>query len=294
MRIAVTGATGFVGRHTVRQLLQDGHTLSAIVHRRPAPASFDDSVHIKEGTVDEVDSLIAAFDGIDCVVHLVGIIAETKTKTFEKTVAAGTRNVVAACTKAGVRRIVYISAIGAAPDAPTKYHRTKHSAEMAVRDSGLEHVILRPSLIYGQGDGFVSMLEKMIRLSPFTPIPGSGRFKLQPVFIADLTKVISCAVTKAALKGETVVVAGPEQLEYVQILEYVKTALNKKRPNLHVPMAVMRILAASGEAVLKPAPLTRDQLLMMSMGNVGDITKMRQLCGVEPISMPSGLSKYLR
>ena len=294
MKIAVTGATGFVGRNTVKQLRDDRHEVTALVHSQPVPGSFDDAVILKKGSVDDVASLAKAFEGIECVVHLVGIIAETKTKTFDKTVVQGTRNVVEACRKVGVKRIVYVSAIGAAPDAPTKYHRSKHSAETSIGESGLEFVVLRPSLIYGSGDRFVSMLEKMIRMSPIIPIPGSGRFKLQPVYIDDLTRVISCAAATDALRGETVVVAGPDQLEYLQILAYVKSALGKRRMNLHIPMAVMRILAACGEAILRPAPLTRDQLLMMSMGNVGDTAKMRQICRVEPMKLQDGLSKYLR
>jgi NADH dehydrogenase len=294
VRIAVTGATGFIGRHTVKQLLADNHEVIAVVHHRPDPEYFDGSVAVREGEVESIESLTDAFDGVDCVVHLVGIIAETKTKTFESTVAQGTRHVVAACQKAGVKRIIYISAIGTSPEAPTKYHRTKAEAETAVKTSGLEFVILRSSLVYGPGDGFVSMLEKMIRLSPITPIPGSGRFKLQPVFVNDLTRVIACAAENTAVANDTLVVAGPDELEYLQILDLVKKTLKKKRLNFHIPIAVMKFLATIAEAVLSPAPITRDQLLMMSMGNVGDIGKMRKLCRVDPISMERGLSTYLR
>ncbi len=294
MRIAVTGATGFIGRHTVQQLLEDKHEVIAVAHNRPATGIFPNSVAVKQASVEDTDSLTQAFENVEGIIHLVGIIAETRTKTFEKTVSQGTRNVAAAGQVAGVQRIVYNSAIGAAADAASKYHRTKFEAESAVISSGLEYVILRPSLVYGPGDGFVSLLEKMIRLSPLTPIPGTGRFKLQPIFVGDLVRVISCAATKRDVSNETVVVAGPDQLEYLEILDLVKKALEKKRLNFYVPMSVMKLLAIFAEALLKPAPITRDQLLMMSMGNVGDISRMRQLCGVEPITMQKGLFKYLR
>ena len=117
---------------------------------------------------------------------------------------------------------------------------------------------------------------------------------MQPIFIEDLTRVIACAATKPELADETLVVAGPDQLEYLQILDVVKEALRKKRLNFPVPMSVMKLLAIFAEAVFKPAPITRDQLAMLSIGNTGDISQMRQRCGVEPITMRNGLSKYLR
>ena len=293
MNVAVTGATGFVGRSTVQALLAAGHRVTAVVHRTPGGSQFDPSVVIVSGNVDDPKSLKAAFLNIDCVVHLVGIIAETRKLTFDKTVARGTAHVVDACREAGVKRIVYLSAMGTGPDAPSRYHQSKYRAEQAVISSGLEYVLLRPSVIYGRGDGFISMLTNMVKKMPIVPVVGDGRYRLQPVYIDDVTAAIVLACERAEAAGQTVDLGGPEKLEYVQILGILETVLNKRRPNLFLPLWLMRSSAALLELVLKPAPLTRDQLTMMQMGNTGDIGRMKTLFGIEPRSLKEGLQAYM-
>lgn len=293
MNVAVTGATGFVGRHTVQALQRAGHRVTAVVRRKAAELPLDAKVELAAGNVDDPKSLTAAFQEAECVVHLVGIIAETRSKTFAKTVARGTANVVDACRQAGVRRIVYLSAMGTGPDAPSKYHQAKYQAEQAVASFEQEHVILRPSVIFGPGDGFISMLVSMIQRAPVTPVIGDGRYRLQPIHIDDVTEAIveSCAMREAA--GQTVDLGGPEKLEYIEILDILKAVLNKRRPNLFLPVWLMRWSAALMELILKPAPLTRDQLTMMQMGNTGDISRMKELFGIEPRSLKEGLQAYM-
>jgi len=293
VNIAVTGATGFVGRHTVRALVRAGHRVTAVVRHQTAELPFDKAVMTAAGNVDDPKGLTAAFAEVDCVVHLVGIIAETRKLTFEKTVVRGTANVVDACRQARVGRLVYLSAMGTGAEAPSRYHQSKYAAEQAVVQSGLEYVILRPSVIFGPGDGFVSMLENMIRRSPVTPVIGDGRYRLQPIHIDDVTAAIvrSCEMVEAV--GETIDLGGPEKLEYIEILNILKSVLNKRRRNLFLPVWLMRFGAGLMETVIKPAPLTRDQLTMMQMGNTGDNGRMKKLFGIEPISLKEGLQAYM-
>lgn len=294
MNVAVTGGTGFVGRNLVNRLLAEGHRVTVVTHSAPGEGLFDGEVRMAGGSVDEAATLEAAFMGNEAVYHLVGIIAETRHKTFEKTVVTGTQNVVTACGRTGVRKLLYLSAMGTSENAPTKYHLTKHAAEQAVKKSGLDYVIYRPSVIYGHGDGFVSLLVRLIKRSPITPVIGDGRYRLQPVYIDDVVSALVQGLTIPGASGQVIEIGGPEELAYLEILHIIKRVLRKKRLSLHIPVSLIRPIVALVEKLLKPAPITRDQLQMMAMGNTGDITLMKQLFSINPVPFEEGLKKYLR
>ena len=294
MKTAVTGATGFVGRHLVDRLAGAGHEVTALVHRRSAAGMFEDAVTTAVGSVEEPGSLQDAFRGIQVVYHLVGIIAETRTKTFRSTVVGGTENVCAACEASGVKRIVYLSAMGTTSRARSKYHRSKYRAEQIVKSSSMDYLIVRSSIVYGPGDGFVSMLSNMIRNFPVVPVLGSGRYEFQPIFIDDLTAVLLRGLEGSESSRQTVDVGGPEALSYQKILDAIEGAVGRERPRLHIPFSLVKPMAGVLEMFLKPAPLTRDQIVMMRSGNTGDITRMQEIFGVKPISLVEGLGKYMR
>lgn len=294
MNVAVTGGTGFVGRNLVDRLGAEEHNVTVLTHQASGKGVLSDKVRFVPGSIDEVESLRAAFDGADAVYHLVGIIAETKTKTFEKTVVKGTANVVEACQKSGVKKLIYLSAMGTSADAPSRYHRTKYLAEQAVAASGLEYVIYRPSVIYGAGDGFVSMLVKMITSAPMTPVVGNGKYKLQPVYIDDVISAMVQGLTSDRAANQIVELGGPDELEYLEILSIIKKVLGKSRMNFHIPLWVMKKVASVLEKLIKPAPITRDQLAMMEMGNTGDISRMKEFFSIDPVPFEKGLRRYLR
>jgi uncharacterized protein YbjT (DUF2867 family) len=292
--IGLTGATGFVGRHLVKRLLVDGHKIRALVNRRSPDSAPESQVVAVTGSIKNNKSLLSAFEGAEVVCHLVGLIAETRTQTFEEIVAQGTANVVKACQESGVRRIIYISAIGTAADAASKYHKTKFDAEQAVISSDLEYVILRPSVIFGPGDGFITMLERLIRMSPVTPVIGSGRYELQPLFIDDLVEVIVQSMTSDIGLGRIIELGGPKKLEFLEILNIIKQVTGRRRLTLHLPLAFMKLVARLLETVMNPSPITTDQLLMLEAGNVVESSETIELFGVQPVALKDGLKRYMR
>ncbi|MGH8015676.1 MAG: SDR family oxidoreductase, partial [Candidatus Zixiibacteriota bacterium] len=161
MKVAITGGAGFVGRNLVFRLLKDNHEITVLTHRQAAENLFDNRVRPVNGSVNSVVEMMPAFQEARIVYHLVGIIAETRRNTFEKTVAEGTKNVVSACKEAGVNHIVYLSAMGTSEKAETAYHQTKYQAEQTVQNSGLDWTIFRASVIYGKNDGFLRMLSNV-------------------------------------------------------------------------------------------------------------------------------------
>ena len=293
MRVAVTGATGFVGRHLVERLLKDSHEVTIVANRRSGANLFSDRVKYTRASVHNAHDLQAAFSDCQAVLHLVGIIAETRKNTFETTVKQGTKNVISACQQNNIETIIYLSALGTTEDAQSKYFKTKWSAEQSVKNSGINWTIFRPSIIYGRSDGFLTMMSKIIKLSPFVPIFGDGKYRLQPVYIGDLVEAMAKSLTNKECRGEIIEIGGAEALEYVEIINSIKKALKKKRMNLFIPMAVIKPVAVLLEKILKPSPLTTDQLVMLEQGSVCDLSKMKRLFEIEPVGFDEGLKKVL-
>lgn len=291
MKIGITGATGFVGSHLLKKIIEQNHDVKILVHEKRNNSTRVQNVELCYGSVDDLKSLESFCDNLDVLYHLVGIIAETKTKTFDKTVAQGTKNIVKVAIEKNLKKIVYLSALGASEHALSKYHQTKFIAEQAVIGSQIEYVIFRPSILYGQGDGFISMLDKLIQYSPFVPVIGSGKYRMQPLYIDDLVAMM----TKVEhVKNEIIEVGGPEKLEYLQILDLLKKVLGKKRLNFFLPTMFMKFVASLLERIVKPAPITRDQLIMMELGSTCDTLKMHKLFSIDPVSLEDGLQKYMR
>ncbi len=294
MKIAITGASGFVGSYLVTSLLNQNHKLNLLTHKKEPSFNQDKNINIFTGDIHNQDSLQNFLKDVDVVYHLVGIIAETGTLTFKKTVIQGTKNLVVACQKNDVKKIIYLSALGTEKNAPSQYHQSKWQAEEAVRKSGIDYVILRPSVIYGQGDGFVSMVKKLIIKLPLTPIIGRGDFKLQPIYIDDLISIMTSLLPNRDVLNQTIEIGGPQQLSYLQIVKILKSILKKKRGTLYLPMWFMKTNAWILERIMKRPPLTTDQLRMMQIGNICDNKKLLKNIDIKLTPFEEGLKKYLR
>jgi uncharacterized protein YbjT (DUF2867 family) len=292
--ILVTGATGFVGRNLVRGLCAEGVSVRALV-REPEKAAWlkDLSVELAIGDVTDKASLEKAAWGMERVVHLVGIIQEAPGATFQGVHVDCTRNVLEASKKASVRHFFYMSSLGTRPNAKSDYHKTKWQAEELVRASAIPFTILRPSLIYGKGDGFTTRLAQAIRLSPFLPIIGAGRSKVQPIFIQDVVSCIVKAVTSNRCADMTCEIGGPEQLTYEEVTIALAEAMGIRRPLLHMPLVFMSMMARILETILTTPPLTTNQLTMLQEDNICSLRDIRDVFGIEPMQFRKGLATFL-
>lgn len=293
--ILVTGGTGFVGSHLIKRLRQKGLPVRAIV-RDPARAGAlrDLGVEVVAGDVADRPSLERAAGGVERVIHLVGIIQEAPGQTFQGIHVEGTRNIVEASKKAGVRHVVHQSALGTRPDAKSTYHKTKWAAEELVRTSGIAWSILRPSLIYGPGDKFTIKMTGMLKLSPVVPVLGSGMSKVQPIYIDDVVTCLERLASDDTLRDRVFEIGGPDQFTYTELLETIARALDIRRPTVHVPLVFMRPVARLLEAVLPNPPVTTDQIMMLEEDNVCSLKDLRETFGVEPTALRDGLSRFLR
>lgn len=268
MTVLVTGGTGFVGEHVVHALRARDMRVRALVRdpkraRRLSAWGAD----IVVGDVTDTTVVRAACTGVQSVVHLVAIIKGSRAD-FERVMEHGTRNLVAAAENAGVNRIVLASALGLderTKDA-TPYYTAKWEMERAVRSSSLGYVIFRPSFVFGKDGGILPTFVRLARFAPVTPIVGNGQTRLQPIWVEDVAQYFAHAVDHPAVAGRTFEVGGPEAPTWNEFWDRLKRVLGARRPSVHVPVGLLRAQASFTEW-LPGAPVTRDQLTMLELGD---------------------------
>jgi uncharacterized protein YbjT (DUF2867 family) len=284
MKVFLTGATGFVGKNMLKRLLAEGHSVRALVRDpKKAAALKEEKVELVAGDVAEGTGLDQAMQGCDAVIHLVGIIVEKGSNTFERVHHLGTRNVVEAAKRSGIKRFVQMSALGVRADGVAPYQTTKWKGEEEVRRSGIPFCILRPSLIFGEGDGFVTQMMETMRSAPlFRPVPGDGKPKFRPIFIDDVTACFVRALTAEAAANQTVELGGADELTLNEVLAEIARCAGVRKPAVHIPLPFMFAGAAVMRKLLKNPPVTTDQLRMLREGSTCDIGPMRRIFGVDP------------
>ncbi|MBI4610194.1 MAG: NAD(P)H-binding protein [Candidatus Rokubacteria bacterium] len=296
-RIFVTGGTGFVGKAVIRALQAHGFIVRCLVR----PGSEQDlrgfeAIERAPGDVLTPKGFADSIHGCAAVIHLVGIIREHPGigVRFERLHTAATAHVLEAAQAAGVTRYLQMSALGTRPGARSRYHRTKWEAEELVRRSGLRWTIFRPSVIYGPGDGFVTLLARMVRWLPIVPVIGDGRYRLQPVPVEQVAEAFARALERDTTIGQTYEAGGPRPYAFVEILDLVGAALGKPRVRkVYQPLGLMRPLVGVLEHI-PFFPLTSDQLLMLEEHNVCDPTPFFKTFDLEPLDFPEGLRRMFQ
>src|ERR1039457_2058682 len=233
MKVLVTGGTGFVGREILRELQRAGHAIHLLVRDASAPRARELAgkfgANLRAGNALDADPLQNCCAGIEAIIHLVGIISEAGSQTFEKVHTHGTENMVAAAKRAGIKRCVHMSALGTRANAVAYYHKSKWAAEEIVRGSGLDWTIFRPSIIYGPGDGFVNLFANIIRHSPVVPIMGGGESKCQPVPVENVAAAFVKSLVEPRAVGQTFDLCGGETLSLNEIVGEILAVMKRKR-----------------------------------------------------------------
>jgi uncharacterized protein YbjT (DUF2867 family) len=301
--ILVTGASGFVGSHLVPALLAAGHRVVALVRTPIAgetvvgrlPATQRQLVEPRIGDVTRPATLGPAMTGVDAVVHLVAIPRDfTRGADMRLVNTEGTRAVVSAMLAAGVRRFVHMGAMGVVDDPSLHYASSKAKGEALVRDSGLDWTILKPSLQFGEGDGFFNIVASLVRISPgVVPVPGNGSARFQPIHAGDVAAVTVQSIAEPSTVGVVFELGGPRYWTYLEITREVLIALGKKRAIVPMPVPLIRLVAGIAERLHIAFPVATDQLRQLRLDNIGPLDLIPSHFGFGPRPMEGALG-YLR
>jgi uncharacterized protein YbjT (DUF2867 family) len=267
--ILVTGGSGFVGGHVVHELRGRGLAVRCLVRDPRKGAKLAAwGCELSQGDMTDPASLRRAVDGADTVVHLAAI-RQGREEQFRRIMVDGTRDLLAVAKDAGVRRFVHMSALGTSEATKdlVPYYRAKWAMEQEVKGSGLDHVIFRPSFIFGRDGGILPTFKKLAKLAPFTPITGPGTQRIQPIWADDAATDFGEGVTRDDVTGRTFELGGPDVVSWNEFWSRLKAVRGMKRPSIHVPVPLMRLNALVTERLPGNIPLTRDLLKMLESGD---------------------------
>jgi uncharacterized protein YbjT (DUF2867 family) len=267
--ILVTGGSGFVGGHVVHELRGRELPVRCLVRDPRKGGNLAAwGCELVQGDMTDPASLRRAVEGAETVVHLVAI-RQGRREQFQRIMVDGTRDLLAAAHEAGVGRFVLMSALGTTEQTKdlVPYYGAKWQMEDLVRASGIPHVILRPSFIFGGDGGILPTFAKLARLTPVTPIIGSGRQRIQPIWADDVATYFAEAVGRDDVMGRTFELGGPDVVSWNEFWSRLKAVRGLRRPSIHVPVGLMRVNALLTERLPGNIPLTRDLLKMLELGD---------------------------
>jgi uncharacterized protein YbjT (DUF2867 family) len=289
--ILVTGGTGFVGPKVIHALRAEDHQVRVLARR---PEKHDQlrswGCEVVQGDVTDAASLGRALEGCEGVVHLVGLPPFSDPKTIERVMTQGTRDLVTSAKGAGVARFVLMSALGTSEETldVAPYYRAKWEMEQAVKGAGLEHVVFRPSFVFGKDGGLLPQQIMLVRWSPVNPV--IGRHRLQPVWVEDVAVFFAKAFSTPAATNRTFDLVGPDRLTWEELHVQIRKVLGKRRLAFRVPAGLLKAGAAVGQ-VLPPLRGARAAVEMLDHGdNIGDGGPAVETFGHQPI----GLEEQLR
>lgn len=286
----VLGATGFVGKHLTNHLLAEGYSVTGVSREeRPLP----EGALWRRADVVSGEGLEDAMEGAAAVINLVGIIRERGGATFERVHVTGAHNAVKAMRAAGVKRLLQMSALGAAPTSDSAYQRSKARAEAAVAASGVQHTVLRPSLIFGPGDEFFGeTLKGLVTAAPVVPVVGSGEYRFRPIYVGDVARAFASALRRPETIGGAFDLTGPAEYTLRELLRLVMAELELRKPLVGVPLPLVRF----GARLLAPfpwAPVTPDQLAMLVEGSSGNPAPAARALGLNLTPLKGELAEAL-
>ena len=293
----VFGGSGFIGRYVVKRLAAAGHVVRVAGRNTERARSL-----CPMGAVGQIVPLFTSFaepatiaratEGADLVVNLVGILAERRSGDFQRIQAEGPGQIGTAAAAAGVAQLVHVSAIGADPNSPSLYARSKGQGELLLRQAFPAATILRPSVVFGPEDQFFNRFGTIAAYSPVMPVI-AGATRLQPVYVGDVADAVMAALTRPDAAGRLYELGGPQVFTFREILAWIVKETMRRRLLVAVPLGIARLQAKFLEKLPNP-PLTRDQLLLLAHDNVvsPDAAGLRDL-GITPTPVDLVVPHYL-
>ena len=302
--VTVFGGSGFLGRHVVRRLAKDGYRIIVAV-RDPTPAyvlqPMGDvgQIAVLKCDIRNEAQVAAAIARADAVVNLVGILSPGGGRSFEDIHVEGAGNIARAAKRAGAKRLVHISSIGADPESKSAYARSKAAGEAVVRTEFPAATILRPSIVFGPEDHFFNRFAALMRLAQFVfPMFGGGRTKFQPVYVGDVARAVAGALRNDAGAGKSYELGGPAVYSFKELLQFIAATTDRKPLFIPIPFWMLN-LGALLTGWLPGAPITYDQAKLLRIDNIvkagrdADAVGALADLGVEPTAVEAVVPSYL-
>ena len=262
MRVLVIGSKGFLGKYVVNELNKLGYNL----------IEFNGDARKKQ----DIEASIA---GCQAIVNLVGIIRETKGKTFYDVHVLVVKNIIDVMKANGVKKIIHVSALGTKAGTKSQYHKTKYAGELHILDSKLDYTILRPSFLFGKEDKSINYFIKFVRKGFFI-IFGDGNYKLQPVYVGDVAKAIVDSIKNKKASKKIIEIGGNKQYSFNELIDVLARSRNKRVIKIHLPLLIARFMARIFGR-FSFFPITAEQLDMLVAGNICDNTEFINTFKVE-------------
>lgn len=278
--ILITGAAGFVGKNLVEKMSKDSK-IRCLTFRKKIPSSKN--VEVFSGSLLNEKLLERAAKDVSVVVHLAAVIESDDWNDFERVNVKGTQNLVDACIKVNVKKFIFMSSHDVTLKNKSEYSRSKIEGEKIVKDSGIDYIIIRPTVIYGRGGGGLDKLTNIIRKYPFVPVPGNGKHLLQPIHVNDVADFIIKSIDSRK-KNKIYSIGGKDRLTLNQVINMTSNAMSKKTIKIHVPLFVFKML-------LKPWNYRK--LMAITENKICNMALAERDMGFKPMGFNQGLKMIL-
>jgi uncharacterized protein YbjT (DUF2867 family) len=296
--IIVTGASGYIGSHLVKRLIQNGHPVRAMV-RSQSRAEKEGRlvglpVELVEADVTRSETLPSALDGVDVVIHTVAIAIEKGRQSYEEVNFLGTKNIVDASRAKKVKRFINLSQLGADANLPYRFLASKGRAQDYVATSGLDWTAFRPSVVWGPEDEFANTFARLVPLSPIIYPIVDKKARFQPIWVEDLVTAMVKSMDDDATSREEYELGGPEVLTLEEIERRTLKAIGARRLFVPVPRPMLTLIVALMEKVLPNPPVTRSLLELLAVDNVPKHNEIQQFVDDPLPFTPENTSTYMR
>jgi NADH dehydrogenase len=298
-KILVIGGSGFIGRHLIAQLVEQGHRITVPTRRRDRARHLwlHPKLDVIEADVHCPDTMARLVAGQTAVINLVGVLHSKPGSPYGPDFAKNhvdlVRKIIGAMQQAKVPRLLHMSALGASAQGPSMYGRSKAAGEALVRDSGLAWTIFQPSVVFGPEDQFLNTFAKLAKIAPVFPLAGSSS-KLQPVYVQDVASAFVAALNDAGTIGQTYQLAGPKVYTLAELVRFAAAAGARRNiPVLPLPLGLGKLQALAMELAPGPTLMSRDNVDSLKADNVATEDGLARL-GIHAQAMEPIATLYLQ
>ena len=291
MVVLVTGATGFIGRAVVGELLKHNYAVRCLVRTPGSERMFSDrSVEIYYGDIRDENSIVSACHGVEFVINLVSTISPSRGSDMFSTNVVGVTKLVSAIESSGsVKHLVHVSVLGANDNPRERYFFSKWKGEQEIKRTRTSYTILRPSVITGASDRFSNLLGSLVRLFPVVPVVGHGRNRIQPMVVEDFAYCIVASLGRNDLEGKIIEIGGDLYLSINEMIDCISDAMGMRRIKIHFPFWVSGLFCSLMNIFMTKPILNRELARMLSNRNVTDIGVAKSVFGITPKAFSEGL-----